>query len=1219
MLMHTTSSYKELVDKESRLAADLALAQAQLFPLKKENSRLTRENHQLHVDNIRQTDQAANLFSEQTVAMKKLQDDMVELNHVVKLKEEQYKRIEAEKERIREAYEDLADPAIKSKNMRRVMKMSAPLPKSNRFGFTPTSAAVPDGPPVDPALIDSLRRQLEDSHAVLKKSEAEIKRLQTAVNSRELELARSSHVADLSPDGTTSGRTEQLFAADAANKRIIDQLNGQVDFLNEQLALREAQLVETADKIIRADELQVELNQKSIMYEKARTQNAELAAQLRAMEFKVAELAEAVDPDGSVSVDDLFEMSSQNDSRSIQDMPPMPPQFSSLDVKENLNRGSAAVKNRSSRGVSASVLSNGRPTSALSARGSGELVRTSTSSITALVKKPKAVTRDSAPARNVLAVPENSVHYRETSSKAITYGTTASTDRSQNSRNSENDVILSKLSAEKSGLLGEVSRLNETLSELQSGDALVKERMRRGEEKLASMKVELGEAKKQAETLARTLAKREEEFRVLLDDYDQSQANLKDAIGRLGNTASTSVELQSRADMTEGILTDALREKKEKEAMIDTLRAELHKLRKAQVESSTDKESAETRVRLLESELSQVRKTAEKSLTEATESRTEVVRLGLSVDALESEAQVARRKIESEKQAALSAQEQLSIKTAELLEATQKLALLEMSSAPSGAADQLRVDVKMLRSKIDELESEKRVLIQEKRSLEQSFQSFTSQSQTQLQRNASVETERAQLMVAMARKESDISSMQCETQRLEVELDQVKALLLASEKTCKSLRERAMEREAHLITRGESSEALNSEVQLMSRRLQSAQESYATARRQLDDNSDALVRTTERLGNAEREIVSLTEQLASSKRDAEKVDSHHGMLERQLEMTTKRANADRDELRRAATEKDALEGKIQELKALVASMEGTSRSHSLKSARLAAALEEGGEGMRRMETELQNLRDQVADRDRRLAQSQDALQHLDEDRDCLQLQLDTEQEQASVREQARQHLDSQMLQLRQVLERTEKKFSAVNNDLTAMQRQCAATEARLAALKEENLELRRRMSQKAAEVSGAAEDLMLMTKENQALTSELAETASERDRLRHRIAEVVQAMASLEQARRAVEIERSDLLDSYRAVLNEKRRLENDLSSMGAVKQRAGINAQHLHSQVAELQGVVNSHSDAEQRFAVERLALKKQVETLNEEIVRSQQRLEAVEADNRRMMQVCL
>jgi chromosome segregation ATPase len=1230
LVLHTTSSYKELVDKESRLAADLALAQAQLFPLKKDNSRLTRENHQLHIDNIRQTDQSASMCSEQTVTIKKLQDDMVELNHVVKLKEEQLKRVEAEKERIREAYEELADPAIKAKNVRRVMKMSAPLPKGKFFGTVPASAAVPDAPPVDSTVIDSLRHQLDESHATLKARDSEIKRLQSAINARELELSRSAHAAEMS-DGSVN-RTEQLYAADVANKRIIDQLNGQVDFLNEQLALREAQLVETADKIIRADELQVELNQKNILYEKARTQNSELASQLRAMEFKVAELTEAVEPDGSVSVDDFFEMSSQNDSRSLPDFPPAaaPLQSSSYDSRD------------SGAGVSAGSRGSGQATRTSRDRGSSAVPRreasrqnappppTSSSSSSAYYQPPGLQHRSSS----------SSAEVRGTSSITATVKAKHSSSRSSGGehertggyqeqkqsggssaggvvRDVESDIMVSKLSAEKSGLLGEVSRLNETLSELQSGDALVKERMRRGEEKLAAMKLELGDAKKQAETLARTLLQREEELKAVQKDLDQSQKNLKEAMSRLGSTASSSVELQSRADQTQGILADALREKKEKEAIVDTLRTELSKLRKEQVELVSGKETAEARLRVVEKEVQLLRQSSDKCVDELTDSKTEVVRLGLHVDSLESDLQIAKRKVEAEKQASLTAQDQLALKTSELVEATQKLALLQMSSAPSSGNDQLRNELKSLSSRCSDLESEKRTLMQEKRGLEQNLQSLLSQSQTQSQRSATSDTERLQLVSDLARRESELSGLEREKKRVELELDQAKALLFASEKACQSLRDRAMEREAAFASRGETSDALNSEIQLMSRRLQDAQESYAMARRQLDDTNDALIRSTERLGHADREVASLTELLSANKRDYEKLEMHSEGLQRQLEVTTKRANSEREELRRAAGEKSALEAKIQELKSLVANMEGTARSHSIKSTRLAAALEEEGEGMRRMESEKQSLRDAVSDRDRRLAQSQEALQHLDEERDRLQALLDVEQEQASIKDQARAHLDSQMLQLRQVLERTEKKLSAVNNDFAATQRQCAATEARLTSLKEENLELRRRTGQKSAELNGAAEDLMLMTKENQALTSELAETAAERDRLRNRLAEVVQAMASLEQARRAIEIERSDLLDSYRAVLNEKRKLENDLNALGAVKQRAGINAQHLQSQLAELQGVVSSHSESGQRFAMERTALTKQIETLNEEIVRAQRRSEAVEADNRRMMQV--
>jgi hypothetical protein len=46
-------SFKQVQDKESRLASDLALAQAQLFPLRKENARLARDNHNLHGKKLR--------------------------------------------------------------------------------------------------------------------------------------------------------------------------------------------------------------------------------------------------------------------------------------------------------------------------------------------------------------------------------------------------------------------------------------------------------------------------------------------------------------------------------------------------------------------------------------------------------------------------------------------------------------------------------------------------------------------------------------------------------------------------------------------------------------------------------------------------------------------------------------------------------------------------------------------------------------------------------------------------------------------------------------------------------------------------------------------------------------------------------------------------------------------------------------------------------------
>ena len=45
---------------------------------------------------------------------------------------------------------------------------------------------------------------------------------------------------------------------------LIDQLNGQVDFLNSELALREAQLVELGNKLHESDGLQADNSQKFV-------------------------------------------------------------------------------------------------------------------------------------------------------------------------------------------------------------------------------------------------------------------------------------------------------------------------------------------------------------------------------------------------------------------------------------------------------------------------------------------------------------------------------------------------------------------------------------------------------------------------------------------------------------------------------------------------------------------------------------------------------------------------------------------------------------------------------------------------------------------------------------------------------------------------------------------------------------------------------------------
>jgi len=1116
-----------------------------------------------------------------------------------------------------QAYEDLADPASKNKGQKRLLRISSPLskpPKSAAGGGGAPFGYSAEGEPIEPKLIASLRRQLDEAHGTLRAKEEEIKRLQTSVQARELELTRTCRAPD-SEGGVSHSMNEQLMAADAANKRIIDQLNSQVDFLNEQLALRETQLVESADKIIRADELQLECNAKTSMLDRLRSDNSALASQLRALEHKLAEVNEALDPEGSISVDDLYEISSQH-SGSVGRFgndhlaPPPPPTSSSL-VHGHTSSSSSSSSFSS---VDSQKRAVGRGTAAgAAASSSSSTGRAPLHPTTAAAASTRVHAYNQRSSVNASVDSNMAVQNNKRGSSASVYAKHAPYSSQQQHIS---DVVVSKLAVENSGYQVEVSRLSDTLSEMQAGDAIIKERMKRGEEKLASTKAELLEAKKQSDALARLLGQKQDEVTLLRNEAKDLHANLAEARQKLSSTSVSSVELSNQTMHTESLLSDALREKAQLEKMVDAMRSEMGAMRKEKIESTGSLSEIEALLQVAQNEAGLQKLNADKAREQHTTLREEYVKLQLQYDELEGEVQSARRQAEGGNRLLQETQSLLLAKNNELVEAKESVALLQMSATPSSINDQLRSDVKNLRAKCELLEEERREWVLEKRSLEQSVHSIAAQSQAQVQRSTSAQEDRAQLIAEIGRKENEITDLRRDVQQLEIELDRTKTSLLAQEKLAASLSSVTKEHQQQHQNHAKDAQQLSSDLQLMSRRLQDTQEAYSEARRQIDESNKSLARANDQHEAARREVASLNELLTASQRELERAEIQAEGLKRQLDAANRRAGSSSEDIQKAQAEKMALENKVHELKALIASIEASTRTNAIKSTRLAVALEEGEEGVRRMESEMHQLREVLADRENKLGDVQEALQSLDEERDKLQLQLDREQEQAGLREQARRHLEAQTAELRQVLARTEQKLQSAGSELTAAQRQCAATEARLSSMKEENNDLKRRINQKQAEAGGATEDLMLMTKENQALTAELAETAAERDRLSKRITEVMKAMATLEQARRAVDIEKADLLETYRSVLSEKRKLESELNALGAVKQRASVSVQQLQGQVAELRGVANSHASVESRWAAEKGALSRQLESMNDELVRSQRRIEALEADNRRMMQ---
>jgi DNA repair exonuclease SbcCD ATPase subunit len=166
-------------------------------------------------------------------------------------------------------------------------------------------------------IVRTLRAQLEAANKACSAKEEECRRLTSAVAARDQEITRSSKyisgaggskgsgsavspkaggdlgfgtagVASAGGDSyLTQTKAEQFLAADTANKRIIDQLNSQVDFLNKELARREAQLVENSEKMMQFETLRMELAHRNGLLEQARRDVGQSATRIRALEQKV--------------------------------------------------------------------------------------------------------------------------------------------------------------------------------------------------------------------------------------------------------------------------------------------------------------------------------------------------------------------------------------------------------------------------------------------------------------------------------------------------------------------------------------------------------------------------------------------------------------------------------------------------------------------------------------------------------------------------------------------------------------------------------------------------------------------------------------------------------------------------------------------------------------------------------------------------------------------
>ena len=219
-LSRVAGAYEELQKREEQMSQDLLLSQAQLFPLRKENSRLGRENNALHLELIAAQEEGDRKAREASVRAQRTRQEADQAGLTIKALEDraegQAAEIDALKGRLR--------------------------------GSLPAAAATAPVPPpaaADPARSDRAARRLAEEARALQLEADALRRerddLSASNAARDAEIQRLHKLLDA---GGKDHGGSVTAAAVRKTSQALSQLGGQVDFLNHELALREAALLE---------------------------------------------------------------------------------------------------------------------------------------------------------------------------------------------------------------------------------------------------------------------------------------------------------------------------------------------------------------------------------------------------------------------------------------------------------------------------------------------------------------------------------------------------------------------------------------------------------------------------------------------------------------------------------------------------------------------------------------------------------------------------------------------------------------------------------------------------------------------------------------------------------------------------------------------------------------------------------------------------------------
>jgi chromosome segregation ATPase len=480
-------------------------------------------------------------------------------------------------------------------------------------------------------------------------------------------------------------------------------------------------------------------------------------------------------------------------------------------------------------------------------------------------------------------------------------------------------------------------------------------------------------------------------------------------------------------------------------------------------------------------------------------------------------------------------------RSAQLADANRSLSIHQLQSAASSTTDQLLVDNRRLHTRVGELEEEVRRWAAD---FDPVLRYLAVDQGVHRTQSSVAGEERTHILDILQARDRSLSSLESENERLRQELLRRESIQVSQDMAVASLRQEFLSCQAMCQRQAAQVTQLEADRHLLQQRASLTHGDADQAQLQVHTLQTTLTQTVDFLSAARRDVTVLTGQVQQAKERQAAAENSLATHRQQADQLQRRQLSGHQDLQSVLLERAELENRLQEYKLLLSNTDAGSRAHSQQMEAMSARLRSGEQSEQRLEREVATLKTVLVDREASILTLQRNLEGLDAERDRLQELLDCADERDSQTGVVTRQLEAGGAQLQQVVQQLEKKLSVSAKELVHAHRQSAVIEARLNAVQNDLVSLGRRYQESQSEVDSAAKDLQLMTRENQALTSELASVSAEKERLKARVGELMQSLAGTQQSFRALEMEKNDLLETYRSVIQDKRRVEGDLGAM---------------------------------------------------------------------------